>query len=76
MRYQVPEGEVTVRLPDGRLWVFRFAKEFINVAHPAGEEGNRFGALMREWFGERAGERGTGFDIEFSKIEEEWLLNR
>lgn len=74
-RYQVPEGEVTVRLPDGRLWVFRFAKEFINVAHPVGEEGNQFGALMREWFGERAGLRGTEFEIEFEVVAGQWAVN-
>lgn len=73
-RYQVPEGEVTVRLPDGRLWVFRFAKEFINVAHPVEEDGNQFGALMREWFGERAGARGTGFEVEFRVEEAGWRV--
>lgn len=68
--HSIPEGEIEARLPDGSVWVFKFAKEFINVARPLGEDGNRFGALMRMWFGPHAGQPGTGFEIEFERQEE------
>jgi superfamily II DNA or RNA helicase/diadenosine tetraphosphate (Ap4A) HIT family hydrolase/SOS-response transcriptional repressor LexA len=64
-RAQLPEGETDVRLPDGAVWQFRFAKEFCNVARPAGTSRNQLPDLLRGWFGPRAGLPGTAFQIRF-----------
>jgi hypothetical protein len=65
-RGTVPEGERDVRLPDGAVWRFRFAKEFCNVARPPGAERNQLPDLMRSWFGPTAGAPGTSFQVRFS----------
>lgn len=64
-RATVPEGEADVRLPDGAIWQFRFAKEYCNVARPAGTSRNQLPDLLRGWFGPRAGQPGTAFQIRF-----------
>jgi hypothetical protein len=64
-RVAVPEGERDVRLPDGSVWRFRFAKEFCNVARPPGAERNQLPDLMRRWFGPTAGAPGTSFQLRF-----------
>jgi superfamily II DNA or RNA helicase/diadenosine tetraphosphate (Ap4A) HIT family hydrolase/SOS-response transcriptional repressor LexA len=64
-RAQIPEGETDVRLPDGAIWQFRFAKEFCNVARPVGTSRNQLPDLLRGWFGPRAGQPGTAFQIRF-----------
>jgi superfamily II DNA or RNA helicase/diadenosine tetraphosphate (Ap4A) HIT family hydrolase len=61
----LPEGEVDIRLNDGSVWQFRFAKEFCNVARPAGAQNNRLPDLLRRWFGPRAGHPGTAFEVRF-----------
>ena len=38
--------DVKVRLPDGSVWQFRFAKEFCNVARPAGQQRNQLPDLI------------------------------
>ena len=60
----IPEGETDVRLPDGAMWQFRFAKEYCNVAHPA-SAANQLPDLLRTWFGPRAGQPGTAFQVRF-----------
>ena len=64
-RAAVPEGETDVRLADGSVWVFRFAKEFCNVARPAGSTTNQLPDLLRSWFGPSAGQPGTAFHVAF-----------
>ena len=64
-RAGIPEDETDVRLPDGAVWQFRFAKEFCNVARPAGTSRNQLPDLLRGWFGPRAGQPGTAFQIRF-----------
>jgi superfamily II DNA or RNA helicase/diadenosine tetraphosphate (Ap4A) HIT family hydrolase/SOS-response transcriptional repressor LexA len=64
-RATIPEGETDVRLPDGAVWQFRFAKQFCNVARPAGTSRNQLPDLLRGWFGPRAGQPGTAFQIRF-----------
>ncbi len=64
-RASLPEGEVDVRLPDGAIWQFRFVKEYCNVARPAGTSRNQLPDLLRRWFGPRAGQPGTAFQIRF-----------
>jgi hypothetical protein len=62
----VPDGETTVRLRNGSVWSFRFAQEFCNVARPVGAPSNELPDLLRAWFGPRAGQPGTGFQVRFS----------
>lgn len=71
-RPDVPSGEVVVRLRDGRTWQFRFAKEFVNVARPAGNDRNQLPDLLRSWFGPAAGQRGTAFDVRFTPSPDGW----
>jgi superfamily II DNA or RNA helicase/diadenosine tetraphosphate (Ap4A) HIT family hydrolase len=65
-RTTVPKDERDVRLPDGTVWRFRFAKEFCNVARPPGAERNQLPDLMRRWFGPTVGAPGTSFQVRFS----------
>lgn len=64
-RSMIPEGEMDVRLPDGAVWQFKFMKQFCNVARPAGTSRNQLPDLLRRWFGPRAGQPGTAFQIRF-----------
>jgi superfamily II DNA or RNA helicase/diadenosine tetraphosphate (Ap4A) HIT family hydrolase len=63
-RDKLPSGEVDVRV-DGVVWQFRMMKEFCNVARPAGVASNALPDLLRRWFGPRAGQPGTAFDVRF-----------
>jgi SOS-response transcriptional repressor LexA len=71
-----PIGPTTVRLPDGREWVFKFVKVACNVANPAGANSargmNGLPALLRDWFGPDAGLPGTNFEVEFTSIDGAW----
>lgn len=62
----LPEGETDVRLPDGAIWQFRFMQEAVNVARPAGTTRNQLPDLLRGWFGPRAGQPGTAFQVRFT----------
>jgi superfamily II DNA or RNA helicase/diadenosine tetraphosphate (Ap4A) HIT family hydrolase len=62
----VPEGETDVRLASGEVWQFRFAREYCNVARPAGTSRNQLPDLLRSWFGPRAGRPGTRFEVRFA----------
>jgi hypothetical protein len=61
----VPEGEVDVGMADGAVWQFRFMKELCNVARRAGQSRNELPDLLRGWFGPRAGQPGTAFQVRF-----------
>jgi superfamily II DNA or RNA helicase/diadenosine tetraphosphate (Ap4A) HIT family hydrolase len=63
---RVPEGDTDVRLADGSVWLFRFAAEFCNVARPVGAPSNQLPDLLRRWFGPRAGQPGTAFEVRFT----------
>lgn len=63
-RDRIAEGDTDVRV-DGAVWQFRFAKEFCNVARPAGSQRNQLPDLLRRWFGPKAGQPGTAFDVRF-----------
>ncbi|MDA1054107.1 MAG: DEAD/DEAH box helicase family protein [Planctomycetota bacterium] len=60
-----PVGIVSVQLPDGNEWEFKFVKVACNVAMPAGEKTNQLGELLRQWFGANAGLPGTNFAVSF-----------
>ena len=67
-----PVCPVTVRLPDGRNWEFRFVRIACNVAGPPEEKvgdklPNRLPELLREWFGADAGLPGTSFMVGFAR---------
>ncbi|MFO7653189.1 MAG: DEAD/DEAH box helicase family protein [Candidatus Krumholzibacteriia bacterium] len=70
----IPEGDTEVLLPDGSVWVFRFAKVAVNVARPVGAEGNRLPDLLKGWFGDEAGRPGTGFGVRFNVGEVCWRI--
>lgn len=73
-QHEVPRGEVDVRLEDGAVWVFRFAKEFCNVARPAGADRNQLPDLLRGWFGPSAGHPGTAFHVRFEAGPDGWTV--
>jgi superfamily II DNA or RNA helicase/diadenosine tetraphosphate (Ap4A) HIT family hydrolase len=64
VREHVPNGETDVRV-DGGVWTFNFAKQFCNVAIPAGAQRNQLPDLLRRWFGPTAGQPGTAFEVRF-----------
>ena len=71
---ELPTGPTDVRLPDGSLWRFRFAKVAINVAHPVGRHDNRLPDLLRRWFGPHAGHPGTNHHLSFSLSPDGWWV--
>jgi superfamily II DNA or RNA helicase/diadenosine tetraphosphate (Ap4A) HIT family hydrolase len=73
---QLPRGETDVRLPDGRVWRFRFMKEFCNVARPVGSTINALPDLLRSWFGPSAGQPGTDFRVRFVRSPDGLWLER
>jgi superfamily II DNA or RNA helicase/HKD family nuclease len=70
----LPSGETDVRLADGSVWSFRFAKEYCNVARPVGTDRNRLPDLLRGWFGPAAGRPGTRFQVQFSRSPDGWWI--
>ncbi|MEY4544388.1 MAG: hypothetical protein RL685_583 [Pseudomonadota bacterium] len=69
-----PSDETAVRLPDGSVWTFRFAKEYCNVAYPVGTTRNRLADLLHGWFGPNAGHPGTRFEVSFSRSPDGWWI--
>ena len=64
---RIPEGDTDVRLPDGSVWQFGFVTKYVNTARPAGAPRNQLPDLLRGWFGPRAGQPGTAFQVRFSQ---------
>ena len=73
-RPDLPLGETPIRLPDGRMWLFRFVKIAVNFARPAGEQRNKLPDLLRGWFGPAAGRRGTAFQVRFVPSPDGWWV--
>lgn len=73
-QFDVPRGEVDVRLPNGSYWRFRFVKLFINVAHPVGTARNQLPDLLRQWFGPTAGQPGTDQRARFVPSPDGWTV--
>ncbi|CAD7698670.1 unnamed protein product [Ostreobium quekettii] len=71
----IPRGEIDVVLDDGEVWVFKFVKIAVNVAYPRGESKNQLDALLRRWFGEAAGARGTTHRVRISCVEDHWTVS-
>lgn len=74
VRPDIPENDLRVRLPDGRVWLFRLMKEFCNVARPVGLQRNQLPDLMRRWFGLSAGRPGTAFRVRFFRSAQGWCV--
>ncbi len=70
----VPNGDTDVSLSDGRVWRFRFAKEYINVARAPGSERNDLPDLLRRWFTPAAGRPGTAFRVSFVREGQGWSV--
>jgi hypothetical protein len=73
-RSGLPEGETVVRLDDGAVWQFRFARIACNVARPAGSQRNQLPDLLYRWFGPTAGRRGTDMRVRFARSPEGWWV--
>ncbi|MGK0362941.1 MAG: hypothetical protein ACI9U2_005263, partial [Bradymonadia bacterium] len=73
-RDQIPSGETDVRLHDGRVWQFRFAKIACNVARPVGTQKNALPDLLYDWFGPSAGKPGTDFRVRFQRSPDGWWV--
>ena len=71
----IPRGEIDVVLDDGEVWVFNFVKIAVNVAYPRGESKNQLDALLRRWFGEAAGARGTTHRVRICCVEDHWTVS-
>jgi len=70
----IPTGPTTVMAPDGSLWVFKFVKVAVNVAHAEGSDENQLFKLLREWFGPSAGLPGTNFTVRFEFAGKGWRV--
>jgi superfamily II DNA or RNA helicase/diadenosine tetraphosphate (Ap4A) HIT family hydrolase/SOS-response transcriptional repressor LexA len=66
--------QAQVRLPDESLWTFKFVKVAVNVAHPFEEEENQLPRLLRQWFGDAAGQPSTAFRVRLTQGPEGWSM--
>lgn len=73
-RPDIPEKDTEVRLSDGSIWQFRFARIAVNVAGPVGQNGNQLPDLLRRWFGMSAGKPGTNFRVRFTPSPDGWSV--
>ncbi len=64
-RTQASHGEVEARLPDGALYHFRLAGQFVSFARVSGSLTNALPDLLRRWFGPSAGRPGTTYQVRF-----------
>jgi len=71
-RERLPKGETSVRMDDGHVWQFRFAKVACNVARPVGTHTNSLPDLLYRWFGPAAGKPGTDFRVRFRRSPDGW----
>lgn len=71
---ELPEGALIARVGDGETWSFRLMKIACNVAAPQGADGNQLPALLRRWFGARAGQPGTQFRVRFEHRDGAWWV--
>jgi hypothetical protein len=69
----LPEGQVLFSA-DGRDYLGRFVKIALNVAQIPGEPGNSLHALLRGWFGARAGLPGTHHEVVLERVGDRYTL--
>jgi len=60
---------------DGQPWVLNFAKVAVNVAWEPGGQENQLPALLRRWFGPKAGLPGTHHRVFLQKTAEGFRLS-
>ena len=70
----IPTGSVSVVVPNGSNWEFKFMKVAVNVAHPREASKNQLSDLLRDWFGPYAGKPGTNFTVRFELAQEGWRV--
>ncbi len=73
-REALPVGWTDVRLPDGEVWHLNFVKIAVNVARRPGRDQNLLPGLLRSWFGDVAGNSGTGFRVRFRPSPDGWWM--
>lgn len=71
-RSELPSGDIAVTI-DGEEYIARFAQEYINVVKRGNE--NVLSQVMRLWFGDRAGERGTKHEVRL-RYEAGWHIEK
>jgi superfamily II DNA or RNA helicase/diadenosine tetraphosphate (Ap4A) HIT family hydrolase/HKD family nuclease len=69
----IPEGEMDVSV-DGKSMNARFVKQFVNVLADRDAGENELAAVVREWFGDAAGQPGTRFFVAFTLESGAWSL--
>ena len=69
----LPEGDAEF-LADGAVYVGRFVKVALNVAHRPGEESNQLASLLRSWFGPSAGLPGTSNAVALEVVDDRWVM--
>ena len=69
----LPEGDAEF-LADGDLFVGRFVRVALNVAHRPGEESNQLAGLLRGWFGPSAGLPGTSNSVALEVVDDRWVM--
>lgn len=74
-RPDIPEGEHLVEV-DGEDYLFRFVKIAVNVATAPDGGPNQLPALMRRWFGPKAGHPGTRHRVQLVQTTQGWRLEQ
>ncbi len=69
----LPEGDAEF-VADGALYVGRFVKVALNVAHRPGEDSNQLASLLRGWFGPSAGLPGTSNSVALEVVDDRWVM--
>jgi superfamily II DNA or RNA helicase/diadenosine tetraphosphate (Ap4A) HIT family hydrolase/HKD family nuclease len=73
---KLPHGSVDVATPDGHVYEFDFVKVAVNVARLGDDRRNRLPDLLRNWFGEDAGQPGTTHEVQLTQDRGgRWRLN-
>jgi superfamily II DNA or RNA helicase len=72
----IPTGEVEV-IVEGEMYLFRFVKVAVNVAHRPGSKENVLPEILKRWFGENSGAGGTRQFVRFERDESSrWSLEK
>jgi len=67
-------GTLIARLPDGQPWCFAFDHD-AHRARPLLEADDQLGALLRGWFGPRAGDPAYRHRVQFSSAADGWWIH-
>jgi superfamily II DNA or RNA helicase/diadenosine tetraphosphate (Ap4A) HIT family hydrolase len=72
---EIPEGwvRITVVEDEATHYEMSFQKVAVNVMRRPEGDSNVLGEVLRQWFGEDAGQPGTKYQVRFSRTEDGWL---